>query len=87
MGDAVGQKIPKPQMRGLLKTQITKNLIGCAILCTASVLYMKFVYGDGNKRRYAEFYKNYDINKEFNRMRRKGLFDSCNHEDADEDCV
>jgi cytochrome c oxidase subunit 6c len=37
----------------------------------------KIFVNDHRQQVYAEFYKNYDINKEFNRIRNKGLFDSC----------
>ncbi|KAJ3648650.1 hypothetical protein Zmor_020438 [Zophobas morio] len=74
-------KLPKPQMRRLLYGQIRKNLILTGISVTIAGLYMRLVFGDGNKREYAEFYKNYDINKEFHRIRRKGLFDSCDPND------
>ncbi|EFA07587.1 cytochrome c oxidase subunit 6C [Tribolium castaneum] len=83
MGEQVA-RIPKPQMRGLLHSQIKRNLILTGISCTIAGLYMKFVFGNSRKNAYAEFYKNYDINKEFHRIRRKGLFDSCDPLDDSE---
>lgn len=50
-------KLPKPQLRGLLNRQIRVNLILTGFSCLAAGLYMRFVYGDGQKRKYAEFYK------------------------------
>ena len=50
-------KLPKPQMRRLLYGQIRKNLILTGISVTIAGLYMRLVFGDGNKREYAEFYK------------------------------
>ncbi|RZC33261.1 COX6C domain containing protein [Asbolus verrucosus] len=70
-------KIPKPLMRGMLHSQIKRNLIITGINCILAGCYMKFIFGNGRKAKYAEFYKNYDIDKEFERMRVKGLFDSC----------
>ncbi|XP_044262497.1 cytochrome c oxidase subunit 6C-like [Tribolium madens] len=79
-------KIPKPKMRGLLQAQIKRNLILTGISCTIAGLYMKFIFGNGRKKAYADFYKNYDINKEFHRIRRKGLFDSCDpYDEADDE--
>jgi cytochrome c oxidase subunit 6c len=85
MADEIG-KIPKPQMRGLLNAQIKRNLALTAVTCTLAGLYMKFIFGNGRKNVYAEYYKNYDIEKEFHRIRRKGLFDSCDpYDEADDE--
>ncbi|KAJ8925889.1 hypothetical protein NQ315_009741 [Exocentrus adspersus] len=73
----VSPKVAKPQLRGLLHTQIKKNLLLTGISVVVAAVYMRFVFGDQRKRNYAEFYKNYDIDKEFDRMRNKGLFESC----------
>ncbi|XP_057663368.1 cytochrome c oxidase subunit 6C-like [Diorhabda carinulata] len=75
------ERIPKPQMRGLLHSLIKKNLILTGISVLIAGGYMRFVYGDGNKRAYANFYLNYDAEKEFHTMRKKGLFDSCDPDD------
>ncbi|KAG5877035.1 hypothetical protein JTB14_006516 [Gonioctena quinquepunctata] len=80
MSDVAG-KLPKPQMRSLLHAQIKKNLVFVGISVLAAGCYMRFVYGNGNKRAYADFFKTYDAEKEFQRMRKKGLFDSCDTED------
>ncbi|XP_066139400.1 cytochrome c oxidase subunit 6C-like [Euwallacea fornicatus] len=70
-------KLPKPQLRHLLHNTIKKNLILVGISITVVAAYVKYVHNDGRKQRYADFYKTYDIEKEFNIMRKKGLFDSC----------
>lgn len=57
MSEVVTAKLAKPVMRGLLHKQIKKNLIAVGISVTLAGLYMKFVYGDGNKRAYVDFYK------------------------------
>jgi hypothetical protein len=56
MADEIG-KIPKPQMRGLLNAQIKRNLALTAVTCTLAGLYMKFIFGNGRKNVYAEYYK------------------------------
>ncbi|KAJ3648649.1 hypothetical protein Zmor_020437 [Zophobas morio] len=76
MADEV-TKIPKPKMRGLLMDQIKRNLILTFINMIISGLAFKFGYVERRKKIYADFYKNYDIECEFHRIRRKGLFDSC----------
>ncbi|XP_066253557.1 cytochrome c oxidase subunit 6C-like [Euwallacea similis] len=69
--------VTKPQLRGLLRSQIKLNLLAALGMCTVAAVAMKFLYNDKRKELYAQFYKNYDINKEFEKMRAKGLFDSC----------
>ncbi|XP_066139402.1 cytochrome c oxidase subunit 6C-like [Euwallacea fornicatus] len=69
--------VAKPQIRSLLRTQIKLNLIVALGMCTVAAVAMKVLYNDKRKEAYANFYKNYDINKEFEKMRAKGLFDSC----------
>ncbi|CAH2002320.1 unnamed protein product [Acanthoscelides obtectus] len=73
----VSGKLPKPQMRSLLHSQIKRNLLFTGISVVIAGCYMKFVYSDSNKKAYANFYRDYDIEKEFETMRKKGLFDSC----------
>ncbi|KAJ3648652.1 hypothetical protein Zmor_020440 [Zophobas morio] len=76
MSDAVS-KTPKPQLRGLLHNQIKRNLIWACGMCFVAAVAQKFLVNDHRQNIYAEFYKKYDINKEFNKIRNKGLFDSC----------
>ncbi|CAH1366435.1 unnamed protein product, partial [Tenebrio molitor] len=44
---------------------------------TVGAFAQKILVDDHRKNVYVEFYKNYNINKEFNKIRNKGLFDSC----------
>ncbi|KAL3286957.1 hypothetical protein HHI36_001443 [Cryptolaemus montrouzieri] len=74
---SAAKALPKPQLRGLLRSQIKKNLIIASVLSISVVIAQKIFVNDERKRVYAEFYKNYDINKEFEKMKAKGLFDSC----------
>ncbi|XP_023027289.1 cytochrome c oxidase subunit 6C [Leptinotarsa decemlineata] len=76
MSGAVG-KAAKPQLRGLLQSQIKVNILLAAGVATAAAVLQKVFVNDERKRVYAEFYKNYDIEKAFNQIRNKGLFDSC----------
>lgn len=70
-------KVAKPQLRGLLAGQIKKNIIFAAAVATVAAIAQKILVNDNRKRAYAEFYRTYDIEKAFNEMRNKGLFDSC----------
>ncbi|CAG9762263.1 unnamed protein product [Ceutorhynchus assimilis] len=75
-GDKVST-IAKPNLRGMLRIQIRNNLIVALVMCTVAATAQKVFYNDKKKETYANFYKNYDVNKEFEKMRAKGLFDSC----------
>ncbi|XP_075985300.1 cytochrome c oxidase subunit 6C-like [Anticarsia gemmatalis] len=77
MADKAVSTIAKPQMRGLLNGQIKKNLIISLVLAGISGVAFKQLVGTERKRKYAEFYRTYDAEKEFEIMRKKGLFQSC----------
>ncbi|KAJ8984218.1 hypothetical protein NQ317_011128 [Molorchus minor] len=76
MAGEVG-KASKPQLRGLLKSQIKRNIIVIASITAVIAVAQKVFINDQRKKVYAEFYKNYDIEKAFHQIRNKGLFDSC----------
>ncbi|CAB3229424.1 unnamed protein product [Arctia plantaginis] len=77
MADKAVSVAAKPQMRGLLNSQIKKNLIVSLVLAGISGVAFKMIIGDTRKRKYAEFYRTYDAEKEFEEMKKKGLFQSC----------
>lgn len=68
-------EIPKPKLRGLLTTQIKRNFIG-AVICTCLGGSIKYYFNLQKKKRYADFYANYDIDKEFDEMVKTGVFQS-----------
>ncbi|XP_064088987.1 cytochrome c oxidase subunit 6C-1-like [Macrobrachium nipponense] len=74
----------KPVMRGLLGQQIKKNLIISGVLCIITVAAYKFGIQDPRKKRYAEFYKTYDAEKEFERIRNLGLLQSARPDGEEE---
>ncbi|KAG8224004.1 hypothetical protein J437_LFUL001081, partial [Ladona fulva] len=76
MASAGVTKLSKPQMRGLLNSQITRNLVGALVCSIGAGLAFKFLVGEPRKKRYIEFYKNYDAEKDFERMRKAGVFQS-----------
>ncbi|XP_055854260.1 cytochrome c oxidase subunit 6C-like [Episyrphus balteatus] len=69
--------IPKPVLRGLHNATIKRNL-GAAIglVFTVSMIF-KLTVKDPRKEAYAEFYKTYDAQKAFERMKAAGVFQSC----------
>ncbi|KYN23014.1 PREDICTED: cytochrome c oxidase subunit 6C [Trachymyrmex cornetzi] len=68
--------IAKPQLRGLLTSQIKKNLIAMMIASISAGLAYKILVADKRKRRYAEFYKTYDAEKQLKIMNEAGLMQS-----------
>ncbi|CAG9836327.1 unnamed protein product [Diabrotica balteata] len=70
-------KTTKPQLRGLLAGQIKWNIIIATTTAVAAAIAQKVFVNDQRKKDYAEFYRTYDIEKSFNQIRNKGLFDSC----------
>jgi len=76
MSSAVA-KLSKPVMRGMHVNSIKKNIAGAALL---SVLTTAAWYVTVNKARidnYKNFYKNYDAEADFQRMKKLGVFQSC----------
>ncbi|XP_063701296.1 cytochrome c oxidase subunit 6C-like [Culicoides brevitarsis] len=70
-------RIPKPKLRGLHVEFIKKSLGITTLVCTALGLALKFGHNEPRKRDYAEFYKTYDDNAAFERMRKAGVLQSC----------
>ncbi|KAI5633259.1 cytochrome c oxidase subunit VIc domain-containing protein [Phthorimaea operculella] len=76
-GDSAVSVANKPQMRGLLTAVIKKNLIISIGLAALSGIAFQQLVAKPRKQRYAEFYRTYDAEKEFEEMKKKGLFQSC----------
>lgn len=49
--------LKKPQLRGLLHSQIKKNLIVAIGLCIAAGVVHRFTVVEPRRKRYADFYK------------------------------
>jgi len=65
-----------PVMRGMLKNQLKRDFAVTVVLCVTSVLTVKHFMKDRRAKVYEEFYKNFDADKEFIRMREAGVFNS-----------
>ncbi|XP_071052643.1 cytochrome c oxidase subunit 6C-like [Onthophagus taurus] len=70
-------KIPKPQLRNLFHNQTKMNLAVTFVLTAGAGLLFHFFHNVQYKNRTAQYFREYDIDKEFDEMREKGLFDSC----------
>ncbi len=68
--------LPRPQMRGLLSSHLKKHFLIGATLAFAGAACVKFFVYDWRKAKYAEFYKTFDVQKDFERMRELGVFHS-----------
>ena len=70
-----GAKLQKPQLKGLFMAQTRLHLtIAIGVSIFAGIL--KYMHNRHKKKVVADFYANYDIEKEFNIMVKKGVFDS-----------
>ncbi|KPM02810.1 succinate dehydrogenase cytochrome b [Sarcoptes scabiei] len=69
-------RIPKPKLRRLLIDSIKFHIpiaVSCAV---ATQIAFKVFYHDARRDRMVEFYRNYDAEKESERLERIGFFDS-----------
>ncbi|KAK2703326.1 cytochrome c oxidase subunit 6C-like [Artemia franciscana] len=73
-------KLPKPQLRGLLTSQIKRNLVFGAVFAFVVTAAYKMNINDKRKIKYAEFYKNYDPQREYEQMKKAGIFQSARPE-------
>ncbi|KAG4077664.1 hypothetical protein HA402_015707 [Bradysia odoriphaga] len=66
----------RPQLKGLHNATIKRNLVVAIGLSFLAMFAYKFAVNEPKKRTYAEFYKNYDADAAFERMRKHGVFNS-----------
>lgn len=69
-------KIPKPNLRGLHQATIKRNITLAVLLAATAVTALKIFRNEPRKRDYIEFYKYYDDNEAFERMKEAGLMQS-----------
>ncbi|KAM9198424.1 cytochrome c oxidase subunit 6C [Dugong dugon] len=68
--------LAKPQMRGLLAKRLRFHIIGAFIMSLGVATFYKFAVAEPRKKAYADFYRNYDSMKDFEEMRKAGIFQS-----------
>ncbi|XP_039591469.1 cytochrome c oxidase subunit 6C [Polypterus senegalus] len=66
--------LAKPVMRGMLAKRLRFHLIAAFSLAIGIAATFKFAVAEPRKKAYAEFYKKYDVAKEFEAMREAGVF-------------
>ncbi|KAK7101045.1 cytochrome c oxidase subunit 6C-1-like [Littorina saxatilis] len=70
--------VARPALRGFLKSDLKRNFIIATAVSIVSTLAWRVGICDDRKNKYAEFYKTYDAQKDFERMKLKGVFHSVN---------
>nr|Q7YRK0.1 RecName: Full=Cytochrome c oxidase subunit 6C; AltName: Full=Cytochrome c oxidase polypeptide VIc [Plecturocebus donacophilus]AAP43956.1 cytochrome c oxidase subunit VIc [Plecturocebus donacophilus] len=66
----------KPQMRGLLARRLRIHMVGAFLVSLGVAALYKFGVAEPRKKAYADFYKNYSAEKDFEEMKKAGLFRS-----------
>ncbi|KAF2355846.1 Mitochondrial cytochrome c oxidase subunit VIc/VIIs [Trinorchestia longiramus] len=69
--------LAKPQLRGLMATLTKRNIAISVVASLVAAAAWTVAVIQPRKQRYAEFYRTYDEEKSFERMRKTGLFQSC----------
>ncbi|XP_077991704.1 cytochrome c oxidase subunit 6C-1-like [Glandiceps talaboti] len=70
----------RPQMRGLLKSKIKRDIVIGTVLAFIGAGIVKYGMAEPRKRAYADFYKDYDDQKAFEAMKEAGVFHSARPE-------
>ncbi|KAM6170806.1 cytochrome c oxidase subunit 6C [Erethizon dorsatum] len=68
--------VAKPQMRGLLARRLRIHIVGAFIVSLGAAALYKFGVAEPRKKAYADFYRNYDSMKDYEEMRKAGIFQS-----------
>ncbi|CAH0545668.1 unnamed protein product [Brassicogethes aeneus] len=70
-------KLPPPQLHGLLASKIKVNIPLALLSAALSGLAFNYLYIEKKKKRYRDFHEEYCVDDAFEDMRKKGVFDSC----------
>lgn len=70
-----------PQMRGFLVSRFKRDMVVTVALSVVAVVAWRVGFVNVRKQRYEDFYKTYDVNADFERMRKAGIFQSCGPDD------
>ncbi|XP_060021325.1 cytochrome c oxidase subunit 6C-like [Lagenorhynchus albirostris] len=68
--------LTKPQMRGLLAKRLRFHIVGAFFVPLGVAAFYKFAMTEPRKKAYADFYKTDDSIKDFEEMRKAGIFQS-----------
>ncbi|XP_008829771.1 cytochrome c oxidase subunit 6C [Nannospalax galili] len=68
--------LAKPPMRGLLAKRLRFHIVGAVIVALGAATFYRFGVAEQRKKAYADFYRSYDSMKDFEEMRKAGIFQS-----------
>ncbi|XP_028360126.1 cytochrome c oxidase subunit 6C-like [Phyllostomus discolor] len=68
--------LTKPEMCGLLAKHLQFHLFGAMLVSLGVVASCKFGLAEKRKKAYADFCRNYDSRKDFEEMKKAGIFQS-----------
>ncbi|XP_064625407.1 cytochrome c oxidase subunit 6C-like [Lineus longissimus] len=74
-------RLAKPQLRGLLKSQLARDAPVAFVVSAGATLAYKFFVSDPRKEKYAAFYDDYDASAVYKQMKKAGVF-TCVNEDG-----
>lgn len=68
--------VAKTQMRGLLAKCLRFLIVEAILVSLGVAAFYKFAVAEPRKKAYADFYRTYDSMKDFEEMRKAGIFQS-----------
>ncbi|XP_014440143.1 cytochrome c oxidase subunit 6C-like [Tupaia chinensis] len=68
--------LAKPQVRGLLAKRLQFHIVGAFIVSLSVAAFYKSAVAEPRKKAYADFHRKYDSMKDFEEMRKAGIFQS-----------
>ncbi|KAI0227358.1 hypothetical protein LSAT2_022187, partial [Lamellibrachia satsuma] len=68
--------LAKPQLRGLLQSRLKRQFVYGVLFCSTTTGGFYFGIRKPREKKYKDFYRNLDTQKEFVRLRDAGVFHS-----------
>ncbi|XP_017396037.1 cytochrome c oxidase subunit 6C-like [Cebus imitator] len=68
--------LPKPQRCGLLAKHLRFHMIGAFMVSLGVIALYKFAVAEPRKKAYTDIYRNYDLMRDLEEMRKAGIFQS-----------
>ncbi|XP_053414069.1 cytochrome c oxidase subunit 6C-like [Nycticebus coucang] len=66
--------LAKPQMCGLLARRLRIHIVRAFVVSLGVAAFYKYAVAEPRQKAYAHFYRNYDSMKDFEEMRKAGVF-------------
>ncbi|XP_021565240.1 cytochrome c oxidase subunit 6C-like [Carlito syrichta] len=68
--------LTEPQVHGLLAKRLWFHIVGAFVISLGVAACYKFAVAEPRKKAYTDFHRNYDSMKDFEEMRKAGIFQS-----------